>query len=464
MIFLLNKKYFIFLFFFLFAVAGIAYPFCVKIQNPEDNKTVSGMVNITAGFYPNKCDKNKSYKEIDDLLSNTNSNFDKDLLKAIAWQESRWQQFNENGNTYRCVNTDESTDCGLMQINSENSGLLEENGWDFKRIGTDTEYNLKAALQILTNKQNELNRIKNVRPKRWNELVRQYDFQGHSMQDIVLKYYNTLRKSWEYPDAINKNIKDKPWIQKVTSSLSIDDETKIKKEVALIEALQYSWDTSNVKEGDHRIKAIAVSKRGSSSDVVTVIIEKAEKEKEGVGRGEIVIEQKWPYALVDVYKVKGTIKITNLKMTDHKKDKSGSVDVPTLRYDGDGTIKYVQPVIIEHNQYTKSTTNFTIKNTEIKFKIRVTFDEESEINGGDVNRYVGLIDLYDLNEKILGDRSAYIVSDDGSFAQKVNEPNIEITFPKSFFGKTEISDRAIKIIIDYDNQLEKVNGLVQANY
>src|SRR5271157_5631067 len=98
------RNYFCVLIFCLFSVEALGHCLCVKIQNPKDKDIVSGTVDITACFYPNKCDKNKSYKEIDDLFNDTNTGFDKDLIKAIAWQESGWCQFDPNGNVYACVN------------------------------------------------------------------------------------------------------------------------------------------------------------------------------------------------------------------------------------------------------------------------------------------------------------------------------------------------------------------------
>jgi hypothetical protein len=127
MIFKLNRKYFFIILFCFYATVVAGHSISIKIQNPKDKDIVSGTVDIAAYFYPNKCDKNRSYKEIDDFFIKTNTGFDKDLIRAIAWQESGWCQFDPNGNVYACVNNPgtekESSDCGLMQINNRNSTL-----------------------------------------------------------------------------------------------------------------------------------------------------------------------------------------------------------------------------------------------------------------------------------------------------------------------------------------------------
>ncbi len=253
----------------LFFSVSFGFAFCIKIQHPVNNDTVSGVVNINAVSYPNNCLKNKSYSEIDEILSNAPTSLDKEVLKAFAWYESGWLQFAENGNTFEGLNFSKATkkllsiDYGLMQVNDK---TLSD-----KDVQTDTDHNIAAGISILNEKIQWVNTTKNnVDQKKWKIWTAKYDLQGHSMQDIYLKAYNTFQKSWEYADAVNKNLKEKPWLSKVQVVLNIDDKARDSKQVPLNAQYQYQWNTSPENEGRHPLKVQAIKGKAKSQDSIIV--------------------------------------------------------------------------------------------------------------------------------------------------------------------------------------------------
>jgi hypothetical protein len=286
MTYLLNKKYYSFIFVCCIFGASMAYGFCIKIQNPKNNDSVSGTVDIMAGCYPNKCDKNRSFKEISDSIDNADIKLDKDLIKAIAWLESGWSQFDQNGNVYKGNNDNGTSDTGLMQINSADSGLTKKMGWDFDRMEIDTDYNIKAGLEVISQKINEVADVKNdpVRWSRWLRKYGKYGLESHSDIEIALKDYNGMgvkivdgkqEPYWAYADKVMSFMKQKPWQDKVQVAMSIDAKAVDNKQVGLNELYHYPWNTDPETDGDHTIAIKAVNtKNEQSQDSINVKKEK----------------------------------------------------------------------------------------------------------------------------------------------------------------------------------------------
>lgn len=167
-------------------------------------------------FLNNKLDA-KHYERITTLFDSIESDISIDLIKAIAWQESRWQQFNPNGSVTKGINYRKnkkgklyvaSIDYGLMQINNKASSLNPD-VWDFARIQTDTAYNLKAGIEVLHRK---LAYAKQLQQKSdWPRFARRYNLSGLSTIEIAVKAYNSMRYSNDYVDSVNHALRTKPW-------------------------------------------------------------------------------------------------------------------------------------------------------------------------------------------------------------------------------------------------------------
>jgi soluble lytic murein transglycosylase-like protein len=148
------------------------------------------------------------------LIENLDTEFPKDLIRAIAWCESQWRQFDENGNTFTdgSLNTADrkgpSLDYGLMQINEHTARKFK---FDIPRLKIDTKYNLECGVKILQEKYRWV--IRKQKSEDWTWMLEAYDLAGHSKLEIAIKAYNGMRRTWVYLNVIQDIQRDKPWIE-----------------------------------------------------------------------------------------------------------------------------------------------------------------------------------------------------------------------------------------------------------
>ncbi len=159
----------------------------------------------------------KVFKEMNALFDAIDCEFPTDLLKAMAWQESRWQQFNPDGTVTKGINYRknrrkhmivDSVDYGVMQINNRRSSL-DPLHWDFNRIKTDPYYNVMAGIEVLRHKLAYAKKLQ--KSADWPAIEKAYHLQGYTTLDIALKAYNGMRYSSEYVDAIHHARLIRPW-------------------------------------------------------------------------------------------------------------------------------------------------------------------------------------------------------------------------------------------------------------
>lgn len=167
-------------------------------------------------FLKNKVNTEK-YQEMNKLFDSLDCEFSLDLIKAIAWQESRWQQFNPNGTVTQGINyrTNKkgeeyihSVDYGIMQINNKTSSL-DPRDWDFERIKTDTHYNIQAGIQVLRHKVAYAQSLQ--KRSDWKRFAKTYNLTGKSTIEIAIKAYNGMRYSNIYINRVNHARLLKPW-------------------------------------------------------------------------------------------------------------------------------------------------------------------------------------------------------------------------------------------------------------
>ena len=132
--------------------------------------------------------------------------FPNNLLKAIAWQESAWRQFNSEG---KPLKNPHSSMVGLMQISERwwgtDKSSIKSN--DFNRIAWDWSYNIQAAREILDY---YFKRVVNKYPdepeeSQWNRALKAY----HAGESTI-KTKESANDFW-YVKQIRKHIKGKPW-------------------------------------------------------------------------------------------------------------------------------------------------------------------------------------------------------------------------------------------------------------
>lgn len=132
--------------------------------------------------------------------------FPNDLLKAIAWQESNWRQFDAKGNPLK--NPDSSM-VGLMQISERWWGapLSPIKSNDFNRIAWDWSYNIQAATEILDYYHKRvINRYPHeTKTSKWNRTLKAY----HAGESTI-KTKTSANDFW-YVKKIRDHLREKPW-------------------------------------------------------------------------------------------------------------------------------------------------------------------------------------------------------------------------------------------------------------
>ncbi|WML46727.1 transglycosylase SLT domain-containing protein [Neobacillus sp. PS3-34] len=108
-----------------------------------------------------KCGKvtqnqNPSFQQLNCLLTNAalEANIPPEVVKAVAWQENGWKQFNADGSP----SISDDSGIGVMQITNYP-------GYDEEKLKTDILYNIESGAKILSSKydQGNLPKIKGAR-------------------------------------------------------------------------------------------------------------------------------------------------------------------------------------------------------------------------------------------------------------------------------------------------------------
>lgn len=159
----------------------------------------------------------KIFQEMNALFASIECEFPLDLIKAIAWQESRWQQFNPDGSVTKGINYRQnkrrrlyvdSVDYGIMQVNNRRSSL-DPLQWDFARLKTDPYYNVLAGIEVLRHKVAYARTLQ--KSPDWPNIEKAYHLEGYTTLDIAVKAYNGMRYSSEYVDNIHHARLMRPW-------------------------------------------------------------------------------------------------------------------------------------------------------------------------------------------------------------------------------------------------------------
>ncbi len=172
--------------------------------------------------------KNYRIEKFNRLFENLASPFPPDLIKAIAWNESRWHHFRKDGSIVACPNYKkdaagrprldrytskpliDSVDWGIMQINDKYS-TLNMKVWNFSRIKNDPRYNIQAGITVLQNKLKLVRRMKKL--KNWKKIEAYYNLKGYPDLVIAVKAYNGLQYSPIYINRLIKTLNKKPWLR-----------------------------------------------------------------------------------------------------------------------------------------------------------------------------------------------------------------------------------------------------------
>jgi len=149
--------------------------------------------------------KNPPYHEIEEMLEDVARKYDIPavLLKAIAWQESTWRQFDSNGKPLI------SFDGGIGMMQLTNQPRFDQN-----RLKTDIRYNIEAGAQVLLEKRAltksgllpPIGRMNEDELESWYFAVWAYN--GWSVYNNPHNIPNKFRSTAAYQDMVYKLARD----------------------------------------------------------------------------------------------------------------------------------------------------------------------------------------------------------------------------------------------------------------
>jgi integrase/recombinase XerC len=154
------------------------------------------------------------YANVEHAIQSVQTDIPKDLIRAIAWQESKWRQYEKNGSVF-VVNCD----YGVMQVNIYT--VLSNPKWNLLKALTSTKYNVRLGVWILESK---LDWVLRNRNKAFNQKYHCFD---QSDLDVAIRAYNGLnqsaveiKKSLAYLASVKKYAAEKPWLSKLTTTIT----------------------------------------------------------------------------------------------------------------------------------------------------------------------------------------------------------------------------------------------------
>ncbi len=123
--------------------------------------------------------QNPSYEEVESIIEEVaeEKNIPAVILKAIAWKESNYRQFDKNGDPFVSYGN-----TGIMQINKVHTHL------DQDKLRNDIRYNIEAGADILLNS--------------WNSAGRNLPTIGDMNNNVLENWYFAL---WGYNGWLSKN-------------------------------------------------------------------------------------------------------------------------------------------------------------------------------------------------------------------------------------------------------------------
>ena len=143
---------------------------------------------------------------INEAIEGLITDIPKDVIKAIAWQESEWRQFKEDGSVFITNN-----DVGLMQVNMDT--LKKYNCFSLYKVKTNTFYNLLVGVHILEDKRHWIQELK--KRDDWKVIQKKYLLQGSTDLEMAIRAYNGMTNSKKYINRINQLRKEKPWVKRL---------------------------------------------------------------------------------------------------------------------------------------------------------------------------------------------------------------------------------------------------------
>ena len=157
------------------------------------------LLMVPAGAHPKE---RTVYQSIDEIIEGLDTLIPKDTIRAIAWQESGWQQFDSEGGP-----SNDGQDWGVMRVNE--CTVQGNPAYSLKKAKWDTEYNVRLGVDILEDKMSWIRHLR--RRKDWAKMRHKYRLWGANNLEMAIRAYNGITRSTEYLQTIKKIQEEKPW-------------------------------------------------------------------------------------------------------------------------------------------------------------------------------------------------------------------------------------------------------------
>lgn len=146
------------------------------------------------------------YEVVENAIRSAETDIPRDLIRAIAWQESKWRQYEKSGGVF-CV----ADDYGVMQVNRRT--VIQNPAWNLKRAKGSTRYNVQLGIWILESK---LDWVVRNRSEAFDQ---KYFCTNQSDLEVAVRAYNGLNTSCKYLKCVKKYVAEKPWLDKLPGHL-----------------------------------------------------------------------------------------------------------------------------------------------------------------------------------------------------------------------------------------------------
>jgi hypothetical protein len=147
---------------------------------------------------------NNRFERVDYIISQLETEIPLDVIRAVAWQESGWKQYNADGTPFEgyC-----GKDWGVMQVSEDTLRFYPQ--YKLKWVKRSTKYNIHVGVRILEDKLICAREMRN-KPD-WKEKKLKYRFQNHTNLEIAIRLYNGRTSSRKYLTEVEKHLETKPW-------------------------------------------------------------------------------------------------------------------------------------------------------------------------------------------------------------------------------------------------------------
>jgi hypothetical protein len=155
-----------------------------------------------------------NYAEVDQYIESLSVDIPKDLIRAIAWVESGWRQFDNAGGVYvdgsmSKITHKISKDYGIMQINEKTIVDSRISSRQVHKLKSSMEFNILFGISVFEEKIHYVRFLKKLKkgPRIW----KRYGLSGLSERQIVILAYNGIQADHLYLDLVEQAMENRPW-------------------------------------------------------------------------------------------------------------------------------------------------------------------------------------------------------------------------------------------------------------